>query len=200
MKLLALALLAGAAALGASERDDERREPFRIGVGYHLANPVLKNWTSIHGWALGADARLPFLGLLGTPHLDGDWRANKGAQGRFDGLSLMYVERRSMDSSGVYIGGGAGLAWNRLLTEPPATPPQTWFTPQWNYVTIDYYMRRPDVIGFRPVAKLLAGYEWPKYHLGVEAAWIVGPSQGGVRTDGVVATAIWRFGSQWYRP
>lgn len=198
----ALCPVLAATALAASDATvaDEERPPLRVGAGYHLLNPEARNWTGKHGWALGIDARLPFPGLVGTSHADLDWRANKDTEGRFDALSLCYVERKAVDPSGVYLGLGAGLGWNRLATQEPAVPPMTVGNGAWQYAMVSYYAFKPDAVGFRPLAKLVAGYEWRARHIGLEAAYLFSANMHGMRTDGLTVSATWRFGDELYQP
>lgn len=198
--VLPLLALASTLAAGDAAVVDEERQPLRVGAGYHLLNPDARNWTGKHGWTLGVDARLPFPGLVGTSHADLDWRANKDTEGRFDAVSLCYAERKAFDASGVYVGLGAGLSWNRLTTQEPAVPPSTVGNSAWQYVMVSYYAFKPDTVGIRPVAKLIAGYEWRERHIGVEAAYLLGPDMHDLRTGGLIISATWRFGGDWYQP
>ena len=140
--------------------------PWSVRAGLAISSDQVRALTRQEGSYLGGGLILPQRGIVGRMGFDVDWRAAWAGANRFDALSAVYIERKSI-AEGTYAGLGAGASIVRLRQE------------------------QDTVATLRPTAKGVVGWviPWkPPVHQGrvaVEAAGFLTDRVRGYQTHGL---------------
>lgn len=121
--LLFLAAFAGSAAAVSAPASQDGF--IALGGGLNLPNGEIRDLTgSKYGMHLNLGLGAWGTALVGFPTFEFDWGHVTGKGNRLDTVNMIYCER-VMLQEGVYIGGGAGTSWIRLVRQAPLVEGET---------------------------------------------------------------------------